>query len=380
MIRTLSRTVPKVITSKTKEIYSDWFSIAFSSLTITNFGFFAVLSIIAVYMVEVLKFSASEASMVMIMSSVGLRFSRPLIAPFINHIRPQIAMPAALLICAIGYSLLYFAKTPFAVASAMLLVGIGYGGNGMVITTLAAYGRKSSLNRYALMNMGTNIAAALSPPLSHMLASHISPQMPFVFSAIMLIVAIIISLQLPSNMPNLADNGDKWFRRLIDVSRKTKVRITLLITCFGWMIYTQKFSSMPLYVSGVLNHENLISSFFAINAGLIIVLSIPLSKIFSKYQWNNNQIVISAFLLYFVGFFVMYAMPSLVYAYTGFVILTVGEAILMPALNARMAESADDSEKLPAFSLAAIAVGIGEAIGNVSGINVIEYLKLGVNI
>ncbi len=53
---------------------------------------------------------------------------------------------------------------------------------------------------------------------------------------------------------------------------------------------------------------------------------------------------------------------------------SVGEGILMPALNSIISEKTERHERMVAYSIAAIAIGIGEISGNAFGVNLFDYL------
>ena len=71
---------------------------------------------------------------------------------------------------------------------------------------------------------------------------------------------------------------------------------------------------------------------------------------------------------YAVGYGIIALFPTLTGLWIGLICWSAGEALLMPPLNALVAEYTGSESRLGGFSLAVAAIGIGEASGNVAGV------------
>ncbi len=349
-----------------------WFLPLFSEITVTNLTHFGVLAVLAVYLAENLHFSGVDTALVLACASIGLRGSRIILAPFIGRIPPRLLIPGAIMMSMVGYVGLIGVRTPALAAFYMLLVGTGYGLNSMLVTTLASYTTrtsKSAYPMYALMHTGVNIAAAIAPVMYNMMRLHAAPQAPFICSALILCVSLAVSLRIYSDhdMPPIGQKIQfgkaAWF-----LLATPRYWIVLSLIAISWAIYTQKFASTPLFISQVLNRPQYVGLAVTLNALIGLMISLPISSFMRFHALSGWRVLACCFLLYAAGYGTLALFPTLPGLWSGLVLWSIGEAILMPQLNTLVAHYTEDEHRLAGFSLAAAAIGIGEASGNAAGI------------
>ncbi len=349
---------------------NSWFLPLFSELTVTNLAHFSVLAVLTIHLVNTVGFSSGETAMVLFATSAGLRFSRILLAPFIDKFPPRRVIACAIFTSLVGYLGMLSADTALSASLCMLLVGTGYGLNGMLVTTLASYTAQRSPSAfpiYALMNSGTNIAAALAPPLSNWLRLDVSPHMPFIFSAAMLGVSLLISLRIHAATPASYRDTHFW-SAVLPLLKRPGFLVTLGVIALGWAVYTQKFSATPLFIDRILMSPLLIGTAVAINALIVLLISMPIATYIRLRHIPGRRVLGLSFLLYAAAYLLLSLMPTLTGFWISLIVWSLGEAMLMPQLNALVAEMTRAEDRLAAFSLAAIAIGVGEAAGNAGGV------------
>lgn len=355
----------------------DWFVVLLSELTITNIGFFAVLAMVVAYVSKYLQFSAQEISGVMLASTFGLRFARLLVAPWVDRIDPRMAIPGSILLSIAGYWGLAVFTSPLAVGICLLIAGVGYGTNGMLVTTLASHVKEGgTFRRYAIMNTGTNVAAAIGPLLSNALMEHVHPSAPFIFAGGVLCVSFWVALNVRGiqDLPSLRSDGG-WLKTAQHLLRDGQFLSAMLLVVLGWFLYTQKFAAVPLFLTNTLGREAWIGSLVAMNALIIIAVSVPASRWCAGRGITPCQIIAAAYGLYACGYFLMFCFATFEGMIAGVMVTSLAEGLLMPALNANIAERTLPNSRLTAFSLGAAAIGAGEGSGNVTGVMLMSYFS-----
>lgn len=345
-----------------------WFLPLFSELTVTNIAFFAGLTVLVIHIVGTLKFSPAETSLVLIASSVGLRFSRIALAPFIDRISPRKVIPAAILLSMAGYLGMTAAVTPGAVALCVLMIGTGYGINGMLVTTLASYAApsgKSAFPMYALMNSGTNFAAVLAPLIANWLRLDVAPEAPFLFAAAVLGASFLISLTIRADVP-ATYRAKRFGPAAMALLKQPEFLVTLALIALGWAVYVQKFAVTPLFINETLNQPLYVGLAVTVNALIVLLISIPLGKFIRQRGVTGHKVLAAGFLLYALAYALLAVRTEALWF--SLAVWSLGEALLMPQLNALIAEHTGPEERLAGFSLAAAAIGIGEASGNAAGV------------
>lgn len=347
---------------------------ALGELTVINLGFYAVMSVLAVYLVQQLDFSAMHVALALGCNSFGLRFSRLLASPVIGRMNPKQAICIALCLAAGGYFGLWLSTSPLAVCLALFIAGTGYGCNGLVVTTLMAHTRRAqsrSLSNYAMMSTLSNIAAAIGPLIARMFVGGGHYSMIFLFAGVAACISLAISLFALGNLPRHASDI-RWRQSLREPFADGRYARVLLMVLLGWALYTQKYASFTLFVSDELQAERFIGYYLFMYAAVIIALSIPLSRYFNWQAIATQHIIGLSFLCYTVGFLWLWFMPSLSGAGISIIVWAAGEAMLIPSLNSITAETVSPANRVTAFSLNAVAIGLGEAGGNIAGIHLYE--------
>ena len=346
-----------------------WFLPLFTELTVTNVALFTGFAVMVVHCVTVLGFSAEQMAGVMIASSIGLRFNRVLLAPLVDRLPPQRVIPIALLVSILGYLGLGMAHSAVAVGACLLAIGTGYGLNGMLVTTLASYASKQGEKTfpiYALMNIGTNLAASLAPLAANWLRLEISAVSPFYFSAAILLVSLGLSLRISPQTPSAY--RDVRFRQAAPILlRQPSFWATLCLVAAGWTVYTQKFAATPLFINSYLHHPELVGLAIAVNAIIILGVSLPLAHWVKQHHIPASKVLSVSFALFALAYGLLGLWPSVSALWVALPLWSLAEALLMPQLNALIAEATSAETRLAGFSLSALATGAGEALGNAAG-------------
>lgn len=363
---------------------SNWFSLVVAEYSVCNLGHFAVMAILSIYFVHSLNLPAAQAGGLMLFVSLSFRLSRIFVAPLVDRFPIRQATFMALFLTSLGYLGMAVARTPLLIMPLLLIVGIGHGTNSLLVKTLAAHSNnpkksegKSLFFRYSSLTTGINLTAAVGSFIGSTLLFHQSSSSVFLLAAITYGSAGLIAMRLPSAELGISQ-PPKWKTGLWLSLKLPNLWKAMLFALLGWFLYTQSYASLPLYVSEAIHRPDLLGSVFALNAILVVIGQLPLSRVMMRLHWPISRMVQLAFLSFASGFALLWLLPSWQIIYGAVTLWTLGEILLMPALDTLVAEGAHSEHRQMAFTLNAIAVSIGEGIGNLVGVTGAEWsLKYG---
>lgn len=351
-----------------------------SELTITCIAHFGTYSILLLHLTNNLDFSAAESGFTLLLFSIFLRFSRIPAAYVVSHFPVRRAIMCSLLMCAGGYLGLAYAGNASAVLTSLMLIGIGYGTNGMLVLTMVSYGTardRTALMRYATVSVMTYIAFAIGPLATNFLRLDVSPAAPFLFASGMLLLAAAVSLLIPANLPSLHISSG-FLKTFAQSLRRREVRAALLMVAFAWFLGVQLFAIFPLFIEAVIGEPELLGTFFVLNAGLMICLTLPFSRLAVRFGLRPATLIQFGIGAYAVSFALFGSFPTLLVAYFAIVLWTLGATLMDPACQTMLAQSGPQHLRLASFSLHAAASGIGEGLGSFLGVLLIDhYLSAG---
>jgi MFS family permease len=351
-----------------------WFAPLLAQLTATNIAHYTGLAILSVHLATALAFSPREIAIVMIATSVGLRFMRLVLAPFADRATPSRLIPLANVISLLGYLGMCFATDVWLVAFCMFAVGTGYGLNGMLVTTLASYANphanpsagQKNFSIYVLMNICSNLAAAIAPVIANWLRLDIGAQSPFIFAVAVMALTLTISSRITPDTPSAY--RDVRFREAVGpLLRQKQFWLALSMVAAGWAIYTQKYAATPLFVNSFLDRPTLVGLMVTLNSLIILFASLPLTHYIREHGFSPRIVLAVSFALYALAYMLIGFWPSLTILWLALPLWSVAEALLIPQLNSMISEFTQPENRLAGFSLSAVAMGVGEGIGNAVG-------------
>jgi MFS family permease len=146
----------------------------------------------------------------------------------------------------------------------------------------------------------------------------------------------------------------------------------MISTFLGWFLYTQYYASLPLFVSEGLHRPDLLSSLFVLNT-ILICVQLPLSRMLLHFRLPTSQGVFLAFLSFSAGYVLLWLFSFWQMVYVAVVLWTLGEMLLIPALDTQVAEGALLHQRHVAFTLNSMIIGCGEGLGNLAGVSIMSW-------
>lgn len=349
---------------------SNAFLLLLAEWSISNLGHYAVLSILAIYFLQTLTLPPGQAAALVLIFSLSLRLSRILLAPLVDRLVPRTAITLALFVSALGYLSLSIATVPATIVAALLVIGAGVGTNVLAVKTMAANTARegqSPLLRYASLSMGLNFAAAVGPIIGSALFLSWRPTSVFVLAAVAYAAAGIIALRLPRSEHRAAERPS-WIAGIKANLRLPAMRRAMLFTALSFFLYSQLYATLPLFVQSGLQTPSLLGTYLTLNAVLVIGGQLPLSKLLTHWGASASTLLLAGYLLFGVGFSLLWFFPLWQIAYVAVVFWTLGEMLIMPMLDTLVAEGVPAAQRTVAFALSGLAVGIGDGLGSSVGV------------
>lgn len=357
----------------------DRFYLVITSFSVCNVGNYAVMTILVIYFIQSLNLSAAQAGALFLFTSLSFRLSRLFLGPLAERFPMRLAMVLALLLTSAGYLGLIFIKTPLLVVFLLFIIGTGHSTNGLLVKVVAAQttdkgsSKRSPFLRYASLATGVNLAAAIGSSLGGTLFFHWGPASVFSVAAITYILSAVFTAGIP-----IVETGRSERLHVSSALRRTlkepAIWRAMLFTLLAWFLYTQSYASLPLFVSEAVHRPDLLSSAFTLNAVLVIAGQLPISKAAIHFRLSTSQLAVLGFLAFAGGFALLWIFPGWPIVYTAVTFWTLGEMLLMPALDTLIAEGTLAEYRQTAFAVATIAVATGEGLGNLFGVSLGGFL------
>jgi MFS family permease len=358
----------------------DWFSVVIAEFSLSNLGNYAVLAILSLYFVHTLNLPAAQAGGLLLFTSFSFRLSRVFVAPLVERFPARRSAFVSLSMSSLGTLGMAVVRTPLLLVLMLLITGAGYSTNALLVKTLVAQAKSSGGSgsslflRYTFLTIGVNLAAALGSVLGSAVFFRWSPAGVFLLAAITYGLSGCIALSIPASEAGDQPERPRWGTALRLSLRLPALWRALLFTCMGWFLYTQSYASLPLFVSDVVHRPDLLGSVFALNAILVVAGQLPVSKVMLYLRLPTSQSVLSAFIAFAGGFALLWLFPGWQMVYAAVALWTLGEILLMPALDTLIAEGALVEHTQVAFVVYSVAIGVGEGFGNLFGVSLADFL------
>lgn len=338
---------------------------------LANAGHWAAMSVFSLYLVEGVRLAPAAAGALSLLTAFSVRSLRLVLAPAVDRLTPRSAMLAACALGACGFALLAARAGVLLIVAGVLLFGAGYGTNALAAKVAAGTvgGTGDVRMRYAVLNVGLNVGSGAGPLLAAALVVHRGYQPVFWLAAGGYAAAgLVVALLLPAGERGPARQGFRWRDALGMALASAPVRRLLLYCGLGFLLYSQLYASLPLYVNGVLHRPDLLGTLFGLNAVLIVTAQVPAMQAVSRLRVGSTAVVAAAYALFGLGFLLAWQVPVIAVGYLAVALWTLAEILLMPSLDALASEAGGRSGQVATFALSGLAIAIGEGLGSFAGV------------
>jgi MFS family permease len=297
--------------------------------------------------------------------------------PLLDRADPRRSLVLCLGLAAGGYGLV--ALLPFALpalALALLVVGVGFGSNALLVKALAGAADAGRLTRYSALNVAVNAGAALGPLGQTWLFLHLGPRSSFAAAAACFAAAAILMSRYPSHASTRARAPVSWLRTLRHCLAIVNVRVAVIAYGLLLLLATQLYAVLPLMATRLLHATDLLGVYFALNAVVVVVAQMPATRLAAALGISPANLIRLGFLSYGVGFLLLWLWPVWQVAFVMVVTCSLAEVLIPPGLDSILASALPASMRVSGFALTAAAAASGEAIGLSIGVAAAGQLAL----
>lgn len=340
----------------------------FAQNFLNNYGYFAPLSVLGVYLLD-RSLSAAQVGTLLLLLSASGRASRALFAPLLDRIPTRCALTTTYLVMGAGYIIVAESAALVGTALGLFMVGTAYGSCSLLLRVIAVRLREDQSLRLMLVKLavGTNIAATLGPLLSSLLYVQMAPNAPFLVTGLVMVSGGLVCHAFLGNELPVLDRGGNWWKSLLHSATRSDLRLVFVATAFTWFALAQIFSFAPIVLGRLLAGPEIVWTIAGLNAAVVVGASMPLMKALERAHVDDVGSLILSAVLVLACFALLSGFVNLFTLYLAVALLTVVEIVALPSLSVLLVQNTPGRDHLALLGINAIGMGLGEALGNFVG-------------
>lgn len=340
----------------------------FAQNFLNNYGYFAPLSVLGVYLLD-RSLSAAQVGTLLLLLSASGRASRALFAPLLDRIPTRCALTTTYLVMGAGYIIVAESAAFVGTALGLFMVGTAYGSCSLLLRVITVRLREDQSLRLMLVKLavGTNIAATLGPLLSSLLYVQMAPNAPFLVTGLVMVSGGLVCHAFLGNELPVLDRGGNWWKSLLHSATRSDLRLVFVATAFTWFALAQIFSFAPIVLGRLLAGPEIVWTIAGLNAALVVGASMPLMKALERAHVDDVGSLILSAIVVLACFALLSGFVNLFTLYLAVALLTVVEIVALPSLSVLLVQNTPGRDHLALLGINAIGMGLGEALGNFVG-------------
>ncbi|MGY3371797.1 MFS family permease [Bradyrhizobium sp. GM2.4] len=333
----------------------------FAQNFLNNYGYFAPLSVLGVYLLD-RSLSAAQVGTLLLLLSASGRASRALFAPLLDRIPTRCALTTTYLVMGAGYIIVAESAAFVGTALGLFMVGTAYGSCSLLLRVITVRLREDQSLRLMLVKLavGTNIAATLGPLLSSLLYVQMAPNAPFLVTGLVMVSGGLVCHAFLGNELPVLDRGGNWWKSLLHSATRSDLRLVFVATAFTWFALAQIFSFAPIVLGRLLAGPEIVWTIAGLNAALVVGASMPLMKALERAHVDDVGSLILSAIVVLACFALLSGFVNLFTLYLAVALLTVVEIVALPSLSVLLVQNTPGRDHLALLGINAIGMGLGE--------------------
>ena len=155
--------------------------------------------------------------------------------------------------------------------------------------------------------------------------------------------------------------------------RSPKVAALLAFVVLAMAVYAQLYSALPLLMVQIFHSESraggLVGTVFLVNSITVIALQVPVTTLVERRPGLRRFACAGAMVLYSAAFAVLLPAKGLLLVLGAVFLMSVGECAVLPLVESDLSAEVGPENLLRLFALSALAMGLGETVGSLVGVN-----------
>jgi MFS family permease len=270
-----------------------------------------------------------------------------------------------------------------ATALTLALAGLGVSVNALASKQLAADASDRAESRarlFSMINIAVNLASAAAAPVALFFVSRHQHAAVLTGVAVVYCIAGVTTFLNYSRMQpdsRVRATGSS-LRSYLTVLRLPGMSSFMLINLLGWLCYGQLFNALALHVSSTLNAPNQLGWLYTINAVLIVVAQLGVTRLAERLVGGRQVITaVVAYSMFTLAFAAIYLVPGYLGAALGVVLFTLAEMMFVPTMDVLLLRLLGNQSRAIGYGLFSMGDAIGEAVGGGVGVAVYRWLSGG---
>ncbi|OEH93862.1 MFS transporter [Bacillus solimangrovi] len=331
-----------------------------------NLAGFAVMSFLAVYLSNILAFTAVQTGTVLsflLIFSKGLPLVTGALADKYGY---KLMMEIGLIIRGGGMGILAFSQSFPVISIGAILIGIGaafYEPSSRGFFSIATIGNERK-KAFTYLNLSLNGGAIVGPLLGGLLLLF-NPQYPFLISAVIFFIMYFVQLFIIPPQNQMAMKHISSLEVFTSILKNKRFIIYCSSMVFFWFMYAQLTGSLPLHMYNLSNSESLVTTVITVNALTGLLFMILFRDLFIRvetFKLLKSGIMIMSIALFMISFF-----PSSYWLLLCVVFFTVGETLVLPSSDIAISEFTNGKFQGAYFGFFELSFAIGATFGSYAG-------------
>lgn len=332
---------------------------------LTGLGYYTIVPILAIVLKEQGVFELSFISLAVALFCFASKGGGLLSFFLYRALSSKEMMMLGNLLAAGGFALIFFTHDKPATLLLLFLSGIGIALNILAIQTYISMVPSKSetrLKNFSLQNVAVYLSSIIGPLIGAALLEKGPGNDPLLIAGLFYFLACIRLLfsfkEKDDSHPNLPLPGH-WKEPL-----KQKAFLAFLIPVFLiWVIDSQLYFSLPLYIRDTFHSTLLVGWGLAVNGIILAAFQSSVTRIISPFIMKNGQIrfALSAGILFMAAGYFFLTLPfwASFMIWPAIISLSIGEMIVFPIMDFHVSSFGSRQTKSAFFTIYTLVCGIG---------------------
>ncbi|KHF41323.1 MDR family MFS transporter [Halalkalibacter okhensis] len=355
----------KNMSGNLKEIPLPLWVLFFNSFTMA-FGFFMLVPLLAVYLLEHLVLSAILVGVIVGVRSFSQQGFMLLGGVVSDRIGYKSIICSGVLIRAFGFLLFGVAEAPMLLFIAAILSGLGgalfHPSSYAYYTVLSTKENRATV--YATREMLSNVGFIFGPVVGAFLLN-IDFQWVSLSAGLMFIIVFIVSAKvLPKQ--SAVDRPTPIIKNIVNIVGNPPYVTFCFSMMFVWFLIAQLYIAVPVKLQMLGLPGVNIGLIYSSGAIIIVFLQIPIIKQMSK-RFSAVTIIMIGTVCITIGLMIIGFSMNLLGIYLGVIVFTIGQMFIQPMMSKQISDLAPVKLIASYFGFNGLALALGGLIGNVLG-------------
>lgn len=346
-----------------------------SGILFTHLGYYLILPLLAIILTTEKGLNVGQVGFVLGTGSISYLIGSLLGGWLTDRIGQRRTLVLGLLLRGVGLLGYGFAATLPLLFTTSTVTGIGGG----IYTPPAKSGiatfatEQNKTTAFSFRGIAANIGVTVGPLLGTFLVTGSTKDLFVTAFLIHAALAVVHQFLLPADCAQPpCDKPNAGFA--LEIVKDRPFLVFSLMTVFVWALYAQFTFSIPLRAAEILPNPKSVGLLWSITSILIIFLQAPITR-YASNRWHPLHMLAFGVFLMGIGLGTVVWSHRFLHLLASVTIFTLGEMLVMPTVDTMVSQLAKPQLIGTYFGVASFVWGMGEALGNMGGGQLIRLAR-----